>query len=205
MNTTAQSDTITGIRVRWYDTLMKAVGVRAVYAQALSLLAPKAGERILDVGCGTGTFFKLVQEQTNLSLTLVGIDASEEMIQKAREKVGGESIQFQFADAAYLPFPNQSFDAIVSLLTLHHTPSGVKTRAIMEMSRVLRTGGRAVVCDLARPSGWWGRVIALFLALHSYTRGNWTEIRNELIRWRFVVRKEGTLRGVTGYLLVELT
>ncbi len=195
------SDTITGIRSRLYTTLMAGMGVKRVYQQALVLLKPKAHERILDVGCGTGTFLKLFRDNSGVLLQLFGIDASEDMLQEARKNAN--TISFQCADAAALPFDNESFDAVVSILALHHMSKDVKKRAIGETVRVLKKDGRIVILDLFRPKGRWEKCFQFWFNLHSYTRGNWAAIRGELKQNGLRVTDEGTVRGFVGYLVAK--
>ncbi len=197
------SDTITGIRARWYTRLMGSVGAGKVYERALTLLNPRPGERILDVGCGTGTFLKLVK-RTPLSvpLTLIGIDASEDMLHEARKDSDG--ISFRYADASELPFADATFDCVVSILALHHMPLEVKEKALGEAVRVLRKGGRIIILDLSRPNkGWWGSVLGIWFDFHSHTRGNWSFIMAGLQKRGFSV-EEGTERGAVGYVVAQV-
>ena len=103
----------------------------------LSWLEPKAGETILDLGCGTGDLTPQIAES---GATVLGVDSSAEMIQAAKEKF--PTITFQQADARSLPFSN-SFDAIFSNAVLHWVPE--KEKAIESMYQSLKKGGRIVV------------------------------------------------------------
>lgn len=82
-------------------------------AEALALLNPKRGERILDVGCGTGHLTKLIAEA---GAEVVGMDSSREMIEAARAAC--PDIEFILADAADFSF-RKSFDAVFSNAALH--------------------------------------------------------------------------------------
>lgn len=191
-----QSDTIGGWRARIYNRLMDMFGSRGLHEKVLSSLILTEKGRLLDVGCGTGTFLQLAHAKFPRA-ELVGVDASEDMLAEAR-KVKGNAFQLEYADAAHLPFGAHSFDAAVSILTFHHMPRGVKIRAIQELSRVLKPGGTLVIADLARPEGRWGRVVSWYLNFHSFTRGNWPIIEAELERWHFSLQKEETVRGFVG-------
>jgi SAM-dependent methyltransferase len=98
------------------------------------------GERVLDVGCGTGSLtFELARRA---KLTAVeAIDFEEEFVEAARERNPDQRIHFQKADACHLPFANYEFDRVLSLLVLHFVSD--PKRAIGEMKRVLRPGGVA--------------------------------------------------------------
>ncbi len=123
MNKNLQSDPITGWPARLYTRLMAILGVRSVYLHAVSLLHTKPHDRVLDVGCGTGTFLKLLEEHAGMSLSLVGVDASEDMLREARARVPVQST-ITFADAANLPFPDRSFDHAVSILSFIPSHAG---------------------------------------------------------------------------------
>jgi trans-aconitate 2-methyltransferase len=103
-------------------------------SDVVSLLAPKAGERILDLGCGTGHLTAQIAES---GARVVGVDRSPEMIQAAREAY--PKLKFEVADARELRF-EEEFDAVFSNAVLHwiHEP----VRVIQGVRRALRPGGR---------------------------------------------------------------
>ena len=95
----------------------------------------------LDVGCGTGALSAAVLARVPRSL--VGIDLSEPFIAAASQRLGGSRVRFEVADAAKLPFPDASFDVVVSGLAVNFVPN--PPDAAREMARVLRPGGVAAV------------------------------------------------------------
>lgn len=103
----------------------------------LQLLDPQPGERILDVGCGTGDLTQLIAEA---GARPVGIDSSAAMIGTASARFPG--VEFKVADAADFYFEN-AFDAIFSNAALHWVRDA--EGAVICMSRVLKPGGRFVV------------------------------------------------------------
>jgi ubiquinone/menaquinone biosynthesis C-methylase UbiE len=116
----------------------------------IALLAPQPGERILDLGCGTGHLSAQIAETC---AQVVGVDRSEEMIDAARKAyMEGQiarpwkqsqisNLKFEIADAVHLPFENE-FDAVFSNAALHwiHEPAAV----LRGVHRALRPGGRFV-------------------------------------------------------------
>jgi trans-aconitate 2-methyltransferase len=102
----------------------------------LQFLAAKAGERVLDVGCGTG---QLTYEISASGAQPVGIDASAEMIAAARKNF--PSLQFEVCDAAGMPFESE-FDAVFSNAALHWVTD--QKGAIASIARSLKAGGRFV-------------------------------------------------------------
>jgi ubiquinone/menaquinone biosynthesis C-methylase UbiE len=182
-----KSDIIVGWRVKLYDRLMGVFGTRRVYEKALALFNLSEGQQLLDVGCGTGTFLKLVQKKFPLARCM-GIDVSADMLTEAR-KMADSSIVFTEADASALPFPNESIDCVVSFLSFHHMPDGIKIRAVQEIARVLRPGGKCLIVDFGRAETKWGAFNLFFLNWHSFTKGNMALVEQEMTR--FGLRKEG--------------
>lgn len=110
--------------------------------EAMSALGPKAGERILDIGCGCG--------QTSLELaeagaSVLGVDVSEPMLAVARQRAAGRDVAFEAADAQEFPFPPASFDAAFSRFGVMFF--GDPPAAFANIARALKPGGRmAFVC-----------------------------------------------------------
>jgi len=110
-----------------------------VYEKAkglVELLAPEAGERILDLGCGTGA---LTAEIAGRGAEVLGVDQSEEMISQARTK--HPALKFETLDARALRF-NAEFDAVFSNAVLHWIPEA--EQVIAGVAQALRPGGRFV-------------------------------------------------------------
>lgn len=200
MNT--KSDTITGWRAKTYNRLMESLGAGRVYEKALTLIDLKEGSELVDIGCGTGTFLKMASVKF-LKARFVGVDASEDMLFEARKTLGKLPVELVYADAAYLPLPDASCDFVISILTFHHLPSSVKIRAIQEISRVLKKGGKCLVVDFGRAVTKWGSLHTFFLNWHSYTKGNMHFIEQEFVRWELCKERQEWHRGFVEYLLVK--
>ena len=121
-------------------------------AGLVELLDPKPGERILDIGCGTG---HLTAQIAATGAFVIGIDRSAEMIQQAR--AGHPSLQFEIGDARELSFA-RPFDAVFSNATLHWIKDSA--RVVTAISSALRLGGRFVA-----EFGGKGNIAALTTAL----------------------------------------
>jgi ubiquinone/menaquinone biosynthesis C-methylase UbiE len=123
------------------------VAARAAY---LGLLDIAAGERVLDVGCGSGAVTREIARRVGGTGLAVGLDPSPALLAVARELAHesgvGDRVEFREGDALRLPFPDRSFDAAVCVTVLSHVPRGAD--AIPELARVLRPGGRLGVFDL---------------------------------------------------------
>ena len=95
------------------------------------------GERVLDLGCGTGSLAFALSTRAKVK-SICGIDFSPEYINFASRRNTDPRIEFTVGDACALPFPDRSFDRVLSLLMLHFVPQA--DRAVGEMFRVARPG-----------------------------------------------------------------
>jgi SAM-dependent methyltransferase len=95
------------------------------------------GERVLDVGCGTGSLTFLLAERPDLE-AIAGIDYAAPYIEHATRRNTDPRVSFRVGDAAALPFPDASFDRVLCQLVLHFVPE--PERAVAEMRRVARPG-----------------------------------------------------------------
>jgi demethylmenaquinone methyltransferase / 2-methoxy-6-polyprenyl-1,4-benzoquinol methylase len=108
-----------------------------------------AGETAVDVACGTG---RLAAELARLrpDATVLGLDFSREMVRRARAQLGErERLGFAVADAMRLPLADASVDVVTIAFGLRNLPE--PGYGLLEFRRVLRPGGRLVVCEFSRP------------------------------------------------------
>jgi ubiquinone/menaquinone biosynthesis C-methylase UbiE len=116
----------------------------------LGLLNISAGERVLDVGCGSGAVTREIARRVGAGGRAVGLDPSPALLAVAHDlaqEIGlGDRMEFHEGDALRLPFSDRPFDAVVCVTVLSHVPNG--EAAVPELVRVLRSGGRVGVFDL---------------------------------------------------------
>lgn len=112
---------------------------RLVASQFVNWLKLPGGVQWLDIGSGTGVLCQILLERCAPS-RVTGVDSSESQLEYARARVTDERVNFLLGDAQALAFRQGSFDAAVSGLVLNHMPD--KVRAVAEMKRVVRPGGR---------------------------------------------------------------
>jgi ubiquinone/menaquinone biosynthesis C-methylase UbiE len=124
---------------------------RAFREKILSFANLKAGEAVLDVGCGTGSLAIAAKRHVGSTGTVYGIDASPKMLARADKKAAktGLEVVFRNGAAQALPFADGQFDAVLSTLMLHHLPRTARQQCAGEMRRVLKPGGRALVVDFS--------------------------------------------------------
>jgi SAM-dependent methyltransferase len=114
-------------------------------------LAP--GQRVLDLGCGTGTLAIQVK-QAQAGAEVVGLDADPEMLEQARAKAeqAGAELELTEGFSTELPYEDASFDRVLSTLFFHHLDPGPKRETAREIARVLRPGGELHVADWGPPA-----------------------------------------------------
>ena len=129
---------------------------------ALARLAP--GESVLDVGCGTGSLAIAAQRKVGPAGRVDGVDASVEMIARARKKAAkaGAPVTFTHGVVEALPFPAGQFDVVLNTLMLHHLPADVRLACAREMRRVVKPGGRVLAVDFGVTPGQRKGLIAHF-------------------------------------------
>jgi len=96
------------------------------------------GERILDVGCGTGSLTRVLLESADLK-SIAAVDLADVYLESARQTIRDPRVDFKAGDATSLPFADKSFDRAFAMLVLHFVPDAKK--AVGEMRRVVRSGG----------------------------------------------------------------
>lgn len=131
--------TLKHLRERWWDD--------AFTAFVRDTVQPRAGRRILDVGCGTGTAEVRLSRLHLTQVSLVAVDLSPDRVAEALGAARSHNIRASFAaaDACALPFGNATFDSVFCVAVLQHIPDvGV---AVRELARVTRPGGRVVAVE----------------------------------------------------------
>ena len=111
----------------------------------------KAGEKVLDVCCGTGV---QAIEYARRGIIATGIDLDTAMLKTAerkRSESGLSNLEFRLADAASLPFAGGSFDAASISLALHGKTADVREKVVAEMQRVVKQGGILLFADFNAP------------------------------------------------------
>lgn len=140
--------------VAFYDALAFVLTLgreRSIRRETVERAGISAGESVLDVGCGTGSLTLAAKAAAGAQGRVCGIDPSPEMIEFATRKAAraAAQIDLRLAVVEDLPFPDASFDVVLSSLMLHHLPEDVKRKGFAEIARVLRPGGRFFAVDLA--------------------------------------------------------
>ncbi len=135
----------------WRATSLGAVTEAIEQRLVLDLMGPLLGAQVLDAGCGDGA---LVCAAALRGADATGVDPDQAMLAAARLHAGGAGLRAMFLEGCVerLPFPDASFDVVVSVTVLCFVEDAAG--AIREMARVLRPGGRLVLGELGRWNLW---------------------------------------------------
>ena len=121
----------------------------------------RPGQRLLDVGAGTGSFAVLVA-RAHPDVRVTGVDGDPKALAIARRKAqaAGAEIRFDEGLGSALPYPDASFERVVSSLVFHHLTQDDKRATLREIHRVLVPGGSFLLVDFGLPAGAWNRFTA---------------------------------------------
>ncbi len=136
----------------FHDTFSFRGQWRELRQRTANLARMQPGEQVLDVGCGTGTLAMEVARRVGRTGRVAGVDPGTQQIARARAKAARRHvpIEFQIGVIEQLPFPDQTFDVVLSTLMMHHLPTPLKRQGLAEIARVLKPGGRLVIADFKR-------------------------------------------------------
>lgn len=119
------------------------------------------GQRVLDLGCGTATLTILLKQMQPQAI-VVGMDGDPQVLEigLAKARQAGVNITLEEGMAYQMPYPDQSFDRVLSSLMFHHLTTEDKQRTLREVARVLRPSGELHVVDIGAPQDRWARSTA---------------------------------------------
>jgi ubiquinone/menaquinone biosynthesis C-methylase UbiE len=136
-----------------YDLLTRLMGMRPAYGALVAQAGLFDGANVLEIGCGTGNLTMAAKRATP-GAELTGVDPDPRALARARRKARGlAGIRFEQTYAQDLPYPDGSFDRVLSSMMLHHLDPDPKAAAVAEAFRVLRPGGSMHVVDIVGHHG----------------------------------------------------
>jgi len=140
-----------------YDihTSLMGLGVNRSNSRMIVEMAKiKPGDRVLDVGCGSGNLTLTAKRYAGASGAVYGIDAAPEMIEVARKKAkhSGTEAVFEVGLIEEISYPEATFDVVISRLVIHHLPEDLKRLGFAEIFRVLKPGGLLFLADFQPPT-----------------------------------------------------
>jgi demethylmenaquinone methyltransferase/2-methoxy-6-polyprenyl-1,4-benzoquinol methylase len=157
-----------------YDLLNRVISLGTDQAwrhKTVAAIAPSEAKRVLDLATGTADLALQIARVYPTS-QLVGLDPSRKMLEIGRQKVEkaglSERIELVEGTAEALPFEDDSFDAVTIAFGIRNVPD--RERALFEMARVTRPGGRIAILELSEPRG---SLVAPFARFHVHTVVPW--------------------------------
>jgi len=140
-----------------YDPFVKLMGGESAHRQLIGQAQIQPGQRILEIGCGTGSLTILVKT-LHPAVEVVGLDPDQKALARARRKVErqGVSLQLDRGFSDKLPYPDRSYDRVLSAFMFHHLNSDEKKNTLDEIRRVLKPGGSLHLLDFGGGHGHSG-------------------------------------------------
>lgn len=155
-----------------YDLLTRMLGMGRVYDALVDQADLGAGQRVVEIGCGTGNLTTRVK-RAYPAVDIVGTDPDPRALARAQRKAKGMAgIRFEHAYAQDLPFEVGEFDRALSSMMLHHLDEDTKSAAVAELFRVLRPGGRLDIVDIGGDAGGAHGLAARWIHHDHHIAGN---------------------------------
>ncbi len=169
---------IPAIRFNWltplYDPVMQLIMPETAFKRRLvEQMKIEKGHRVLDIGCGTATLTILIKK-IHPDAEVTGLDGDTKILEIARSKVEKEGLTIALNEGMSfeLPYPDGSFDRVVSSLVFHHLTRENKVRTFIEISRVLKPDGELHAADFGKPHNASMYIISLIFRLFEEVSDN---------------------------------
>ncbi len=196
----------------YYDFIMGLMTLgkeRALREMTVELAGVKPGDKVLEVGCGTGSLSLAAKVQVGPNGEVHGIDAAPEMVEVARRKAArqGADVDFKVGLIQDIPFSRAQFDVVLCSFMIFHMPDDVRREGFKEIARVLKPGGQVVIVDSVSPDQLprrsLYRLLLSSMAQHTLEElrpmlreAGFTEIETGLTRFKLVTFARGKVRRI---------
>jgi ubiquinone/menaquinone biosynthesis C-methylase UbiE len=165
-----------------YDVFSRLLGMNRVYETLIAQAELADGQRVLEIGCGTGNLTTRVK-RAYPAVDVTGSDPDPRALDRAQRKGRGlNGIRFEQGYAERLPYADGEFDRVLSSMMLHHVDDDAKTAAAEEVFRVLRPGGRLHLVDIGGDVTADGGVVARLIRRSPHAAGNLGDAIPRLLR-----------------------
>lgn len=186
-----------------YDISNYSKDAQECYPYVMQTLKGLQFKSIMDLGCGTGAVLERIHQQ-NGEAQLFGLDLSENMLERAKQRLGLKAT-LTVGDAENLPYDDNSFDLVYCVESFHHYPNPLK--ALSEIKRVLKKGGEFLLCDfwISSPAR---QLMNLFIRfgddgdVHIYSKQEITKLLHKIgfidIKWKRITNHAYICTGDIG-------
>jgi ubiquinone/menaquinone biosynthesis C-methylase UbiE len=165
-----------------YDPFTRLIGIESAHRRLAEQAELESARHVLEIGCGTGNLSLLVKRMRP-ELEVAGLDPDPKALARAGRKARGAGLALQldrgFADR--LPYPDRSFDRVLSALMFHHLDADLRVASLREALRVLRPGGSLHLMDFGGDSHHL-HGLARFARRSATLRDNWDNRIPALLR-----------------------
>jgi ubiquinone/menaquinone biosynthesis C-methylase UbiE len=179
-------------KLNLYDLLFEVTASKrhqAFLDRIIELAKLNENGTLLDVGCGTGTLLCEIAKRYH-NIDIIGIDVSQNLLDVAKQKIQqhGDQIELKIASVLELPYPDNTFNVVVTSIMFHQLDIEEKSKAVQEIYRVLKTGGRYVSAEFGPKAS---NPIRKWLA-----KGEWTLYPSHLRDAGFSISHEQLARAM---------
>jgi demethylmenaquinone methyltransferase/2-methoxy-6-polyprenyl-1,4-benzoquinol methylase/phosphoethanolamine N-methyltransferase len=176
-----------GMVIRWarfYDVAVQLISLgreTALREQTVAIAKIHPGERVLDIGCGTGTLAIAVARAVP-GAEIRGLDPAPSMVERARHKaaVANVDVEFDVGVIERMDIEDDSVDVVLSSLMLHHLPGTLRQEGLREVHRVLKPGGRLVAVDFFGRIPLMHHLASVFRGRHSHSQDQGSGLVSQL-------------------------
>jgi ubiquinone/menaquinone biosynthesis C-methylase UbiE len=187
----------------FYDAFFRLTMREELFKRRLITEAKiRSGQRVLDLGCGTGTLTIMVKKAHPDSV-VIGLDGDPQILKIARRKAkeAHSPITFDEGMAYQLHYPDASFDRVLSSMVFHHLTTEDKERTLTEIYRVLKPAGEFHLADFGVPQGFYAKVVSVLMRRFERVDDNVNgRIPEMFVKAGFSVAKTSELLTVFGTL-----